>query len=78
MKNHEPEKEGIHTKKKRKFSLGLTKLLLSTFHRILDDNEFNGTLDMGDSISQQLQIVNFKNNHLTGVKLTANYNKTLM
>ncbi|CAL9170726.1 unnamed protein product [Musa hybrid cultivar] len=45
---------------------------------ILDDNEFNGTLDMGDSISQQLQIVNFKNNHLTGVKLTANYNKTLI
>ncbi|URE27874.1 leucine-rich repeat receptor-like protein kinase [Musa troglodytarum] len=45
---------------------------------ILDDNKFNGTLDMGDSISQQLQIVNFTNNHLSGVKLTANYNKTLI
>ena len=46
--------------------------------RILDNNKFNGTLDMGDSISQQLQTVNFQNNRLTSVTLTSNYNSTLM
>ncbi|KAH7667422.1 Non-specific serine/threonine protein kinase protein [Dioscorea alata] len=45
---------------------------------ILDNNEFNGTLDMGDSISQQLQTVNFQNNLLTSVTLTSNYNSTLI
>ncbi|XP_064954819.1 leucine-rich repeat receptor protein kinase HPCA1-like [Musa acuminata AAA Group] len=45
---------------------------------ILDNNEFNGTLDMGNSISQQLQIVNFKNNKLTGVAHDASYDRTLI
>ncbi|CAL9748659.1 unnamed protein product [Musa acuminata subsp. burmannicoides] len=45
---------------------------------ILDNNEFNGTLDMGNSISQQLQIVNFKNNKLTGVANVASYDRTLI
>ncbi|XP_039136272.1 probable leucine-rich repeat receptor-like protein kinase At5g49770 [Dioscorea cayenensis subsp. rotundata] len=45
---------------------------------LLDNNKFNGTLDMGDSISQQLQTVNFQNNLLTSVTLTSNYNSTLI
>ncbi|XP_064999675.1 leucine-rich repeat receptor protein kinase HPCA1-like [Musa acuminata AAA Group] len=45
---------------------------------ILDYNEFNGTLDMGNSISQQLQIVNFKNNKLTRVALDSSYDRTLI
>ncbi|XP_008782739.2 probable leucine-rich repeat receptor-like protein kinase At5g49770 [Phoenix dactylifera] len=45
---------------------------------ILDDNKFNGTLDMGKSISQQLQFVSFKNNALDSVTLTSSYDKALI
>ena len=48
------------------------------FHRILKDNSFNGTLSFGDSFSEQLQLVNFENNKLTSVTITAAYNETLM
>nr|CAD1828917.1 unnamed protein product [Ananas comosus var. bracteatus] len=44
----------------------------------LDNNEFNGTLDMGNNISRQLQIVSFKNNALNSVMLSSNYNNTLI
>ncbi|CAL9111445.1 unnamed protein product [Musa textilis] len=44
---------------------------------ILDNNELNGTLDMGNSISRQLQIVNFQNNKITGVAHDGNYDGTL-
>ncbi|XP_072975349.1 leucine-rich repeat receptor protein kinase HPCA1 [Typha angustifolia] len=46
---------------------------------ILDYNEFNGTLDLGTSISQQLQIVSFKNNNFTSLTVPnqADYNGTL-
>ncbi|XP_010938089.2 leucine-rich repeat receptor protein kinase HPCA1 isoform X1 [Elaeis guineensis] len=45
---------------------------------ILDDNKFNGTLVMGDSVSQQLQIVSFKNNDLESVIPSPSYTKTLI
>ncbi|KAJ8500431.1 hypothetical protein OPV22_010983 [Ensete ventricosum] len=45
---------------------------------ILDNNEFNGTLDMGNSISQQLQIVNFQNNNFTGFAQGGRYDRTLI
>ncbi|XP_038988877.1 probable leucine-rich repeat receptor-like protein kinase At5g49770 isoform X2 [Phoenix dactylifera] len=45
---------------------------------ILDDNKFNGTLAMGNSISQQLQIVSFKNNALDSVALHPGYDMTLI
>lgn len=45
---------------------------------ILNDNKFNGTLTLGDSISPQLQVVNFQNNDLTSITLGANYNNTLI
>ncbi|KAG6472126.1 leucine-rich repeat receptor protein kinase HPCA1-like [Zingiber officinale] len=43
---------------------------------ILDYNHFNGTLRLGNSVSQQLQLVSFKNNNLTGIELTNGYNLT--
>nr|XP_010921260.2 probable leucine-rich repeat receptor-like protein kinase At5g49770 [Elaeis guineensis] len=45
---------------------------------ILDDNKFNGNLDMGHNFSQQLQLVSFKNNNLESVTLTSRYNNTLI
>ncbi|KAL5210458.1 hypothetical protein ABZP36_006081 [Zizania latifolia] len=44
---------------------------------ILDGNAFNGTLDMGKSISSELSIVSFKNNELSSVTVTSSYNGTL-
>ncbi|KAG8096119.1 hypothetical protein GUJ93_ZPchr0013g36458 [Zizania palustris] len=44
---------------------------------ILDGNGFNGTLDMGKSISSELSIVSFKNNNLSSVTVTSSYNGTL-
>ncbi|KAL6902019.1 hypothetical protein ACP4OV_004895 [Aristida adscensionis] len=44
---------------------------------ILDDNAFNGTLDMGRSISSELSIVSFKDNQFSSVTVTASYNGTL-
>ncbi|KAJ0975549.1 hypothetical protein J5N97_017514 [Dioscorea zingiberensis] len=45
---------------------------------ILSNNEFNGTLDMGNNISPQLQNVDFQNNEITSYILNANYNSTLI
>uniref|UniRef100_A0A0E0KD95 non-specific serine/threonine protein kinase n=1 Tax=Oryza punctata TaxID=4537 RepID=A0A0E0KD95_ORYPU len=44
---------------------------------ILDGNAFNGTLDMGNSISSELSIVSLKDNELSSVTVTASYNGTL-
>ncbi|KAK8963159.1 putative leucine-rich repeat receptor-like protein kinase [Platanthera guangdongensis] len=45
---------------------------------ILKNNSFNGTLDMGSIISEQLQIVNLENNDLTSVALRSSYNNSIM
>ncbi|KAK8957708.1 putative leucine-rich repeat receptor-like protein kinase [Platanthera zijinensis] len=45
---------------------------------ILKNNSFNGTLDMGSNISEQLQIVNLENNDLTSVALRSSYNNSIM
>ncbi|CAI0446943.1 unnamed protein product [Linum tenue] len=45
---------------------------------LLNDNAFNGTLSMGDSISPQLQLVDLQNNQISSVTLTAGYNNTLI
>ncbi|XP_072985299.1 leucine-rich repeat receptor protein kinase HPCA1-like isoform X1 [Typha latifolia] len=44
---------------------------------ILMNNSFNGTLDMGDKISEKLETVNLQNNALESVVLSSNYNRTL-
>ncbi|KAL6660085.1 hypothetical protein ACP70R_002207 [Stipagrostis hirtigluma subsp. patula] len=44
---------------------------------ILDGNAFNGTLDMGRSISSELSIVSFKDNEFASFTVTASYNGTL-
>ncbi|TVU47201.1 hypothetical protein EJB05_06792 [Eragrostis curvula] len=44
---------------------------------LLDDNAFNGTLDMGRSISSELSIVSFKDNGFSSVTVTSSYNGTL-
>ncbi|RWW29108.1 hypothetical protein BHE74_00027622 [Ensete ventricosum] len=44
----------------------------------LNNNSFNGTLNMGSNISQQLKMVNFQNNDFTAVTLSSNYNKTII
>ncbi|WOK95897.1 putative leucine-rich repeat receptor-like protein kinase [Canna indica] len=44
----------------------------------LNNNAFNGTLNMGSNISQELQMVNFQNNDFTSVTLSSNYNKIIM
>ncbi|KAG0449404.1 hypothetical protein HPP92_027376 [Vanilla planifolia] len=45
---------------------------------ILGNNKFNGTLTMGDVISEQLQVVDFKNNDLSSFTVTSKYNKSLI
>ncbi|KAJ6803663.1 putative leucine-rich repeat receptor-like protein kinase isoform X2 [Iris pallida] len=45
---------------------------------LLNNNAFNDTLDMGNSISSQLQIVNFQNNSISKVTLTPSYKETLI
>ncbi|KAI4979017.1 hypothetical protein ZWY2020_015770 [Hordeum vulgare] len=44
---------------------------------ILDDNAFNGTLDLGRSISSELSMVSFKGNDFSSVTMTSSYNGTL-
>lgn len=68
----------LHSRRKLALKNEKKNYLLVPICRLLDNNKFNGTLDMGDSISQQLQTVNFQNNLLTSVTLTSNYNSTLM
>ena len=45
--------------------------------RILDGNAFNGTLDLGRSISSELSMVSFKDNDFASVTVTSSYNGTL-
>lgn len=45
---------------------------------ILKKNSFNGILEFGDSFSGQLQLVDFQDNDLTSVTVTAVYNKALI
>ncbi|PKA66970.1 putative leucine-rich repeat receptor-like protein kinase [Apostasia shenzhenica] len=45
---------------------------------ILDNNQFNGTLTMGNTISQQLQIVNFENNAISSYTVSSKYNHSLI
>ncbi|XP_074570020.1 leucine-rich repeat receptor protein kinase HPCA1-like [Curcuma longa] len=40
---------------------------------LLSDNGFNGTLNMSTNISPQLQLVDFRNNSITGFVQTGNY-----
>uniref|UniRef100_M8D3Z8 non-specific serine/threonine protein kinase n=1 Tax=Aegilops tauschii TaxID=37682 RepID=M8D3Z8_AEGTA len=44
---------------------------------ILDGNAFNGTLDLGRSISSELSMVSFKDNDFSSVTVTSSYNGTL-
>ncbi|URD93569.1 Leucine-rich repeat receptor-like protein kinase [Musa troglodytarum] len=44
----------------------------------LNDNAFNGTLNMGSNISLQLEMVNFQNNNFASVTLSSNYNNTII
>jgi hypothetical protein len=48
-----------------------------TFCRILDGNAFNGTLNMGTSISSELSLVSFKDNEFSSLTVTSSYNGTL-
>lgn len=50
---------------------------LETLCRILDGNAFNGTLDMGRSISSELSLVSFKDNEFSSLTVTSGYNGTL-
>ncbi|XP_020599909.1 LOW QUALITY PROTEIN: probable leucine-rich repeat receptor-like protein kinase At5g49770 [Phalaenopsis equestris] len=56
----------------------LTNLFFFFFYRILKNNSFNGTLDMGSNISNQLHVVNFENNALTLVVLGSSYNNSML
>lgn len=47
------------------------------FCRILDDNAFNGSMDMGRSISSELSVVSFKDNQLSAIMVPSGYNGTL-
>ncbi|XP_057969936.1 leucine-rich repeat receptor protein kinase HPCA1 isoform X2 [Malania oleifera] len=44
----------------------------------LRNNAFNDTLNMGDSISQQLQLVDLENNQISSVTLSSGYKNTLV
>ncbi|XP_038980381.1 probable leucine-rich repeat receptor-like protein kinase At5g49770 isoform X2 [Phoenix dactylifera] len=44
----------------------------------LKNNSFNGTLDLGNNISKNLQVVDFQNNDLASVTLSYNYNQSLI
>ncbi|CAK9175089.1 unnamed protein product, partial [Ilex paraguariensis] len=44
----------------------------------LRNNSFNGTLNMGSSISQQLQLVDLENNNISSVTLSSGYANALI
>ncbi|KAG7017177.1 putative leucine-rich repeat receptor-like protein kinase [Cucurbita argyrosperma subsp. argyrosperma] len=44
----------------------------------LKNNKFNDTLDMGDKVSEQLQLVDLQNNNISHLTLGSRYTKTLM
>ncbi|KAJ3682943.1 hypothetical protein LUZ60_013170 [Juncus effusus] len=45
---------------------------------LLDDNAFNGTLDMGNGIGQELRIVSLKNNKINAYTLVSGYNGSII
>eukprot|EP00258_Populus_trichocarpa_P026824 XP_024442843.1 probable leucine-rich repeat receptor-like protein kinase At5g49770 isoform X2 [Populus trichocarpa] len=45
---------------------------------LLRNNALNGSFNMGDSISTQLQLVDLQNNQISSVTLTADYTNTLI
>ncbi|XP_078160318.1 leucine-rich repeat protein kinase family protein isoform X2 [Carex rostrata] len=45
---------------------------------ILDDNAFNGTLDIGKGVSQELNIVSLKNNNINSVDIVSDYNGSIV
>ncbi|KAG8390701.1 hypothetical protein BUALT_Bualt01G0110900 [Buddleja alternifolia] len=45
---------------------------------ILRNNGFNNTLDIGDTVSQFLQLVDLENNNISALELASSYNNTLM
>lgn len=53
-------------------------MTIRNFDRKMRNNSFNGTLNMGDSIGQQLQLVDFENNKISSVTLGSKYTNTLM
>ncbi|KAJ4817028.1 Leucine-rich repeat protein kinase family protein [Rhynchospora pubera] len=44
---------------------------------ILDDNALNGTLDISKGVSQELNIVSFKNNDIVSVDVVSDYNGSI-
>ncbi|XP_074582048.1 leucine-rich repeat receptor protein kinase HPCA1-like [Curcuma longa] len=44
----------------------------------LNNNQFNGTLNMGSNTGQNLSMVNFQNNNFTSVTLSTSYNNTII
>lgn len=47
-------------------------------HRILDDNAFNGTLDISKGVSEELNIVSLQNNDINLVDVVSDYNGTIV
>ncbi|KAJ4832493.1 hypothetical protein Tsubulata_000041 [Turnera subulata] len=45
---------------------------------LLKNNAFNGTLNMGDSVGTELQLVDLQNNQISSVTLTTAYTNTLV
>ncbi|KAJ8499334.1 hypothetical protein OPV22_009886 [Ensete ventricosum] len=45
---------------------------------LLDNNQFNGTLNMSSNVGSQLQLVSFRNNSITGIVSASSYSNTLM
>ncbi|THU64851.1 hypothetical protein C4D60_Mb01t30810 [Musa balbisiana] len=45
---------------------------------LLDNNQFNGTLNMSSIVGSQLQLVSFTNNSITGIVSASSYSNTLM
>lgn len=54
-----------------------TDLIHETCDRKLKNNSFNGTLDMGENVSQQLQLVDLENNDISAITLGSRYSNTL-
>lgn len=48
------------------------------YFRKLKKNAFSDTFDMGDKVSEQLQLVDLQNNNISHFTLGSRYTKTLM
>jgi hypothetical protein len=47
-----------------------------TYGRVLSDNQLDGTLDMGNNISKDLDLVDIRNNKITSVTVYSTLNYT--